>query len=303
MKCRIFFAVLLVVAALFAGRYMRAASNAGHAVNAVNAGGGGNRDETRQAQRLEPGARVEVRGINGAVEVRTAETDTAEVRVVRTGGSAEDLRYGKVRVEMSPSGVIVEGERDGGRGFWRWLQGGRSVRQQVTLTLPRRVSLLTEGVNGDVEVGEVDGPVTVASVNGRVGVAQSAGRFEVRRVNGNVKIGVARLGAEGAELTRVNGNVEIRLRELADADIETRRHNGSLTLDVPNVTMRRREDHRESRARLGAGGSFIQIARVNGNVRFSSEAPAAAPVSVGLVPDRNELPPLPPAPPAAPPAR
>lgn len=291
MKCRIFFAVLLVVAALFAGRYMRGADNAV---------GAGNRDETRQAHRLEADARVEVRGINGAVEVRTAETDTAEVRVVRTAASAADLEYGKVRVEMSPSGVLVQGERNGGSSFWHWLQGGGSVRQQVTLVLPRRVSLLAETVNGNVEVGEVDGPVTVAHVNGRVGVAQSAGRFEVRRVNGNVRVGVARLGADGGEVTRVNGNVEIRLRELVNADIEARRHNGSLTLDVPNVTMQQREDRKQSRARLGAGGALIQIARVNGNVRFGSDAPPAAPVRLGLVPDADALPPMPPMPPAAP---
>jgi len=297
MKCRIFFALLLVVAALLVGRHMRGAERA---VSAVAVGSG--RDETRQAQKLEAGARVEVRGINGAVEVRTAETDTAEVRVVRTAASADDLAYGKVRIEMSPSGVVVQGERNGGGGFWHWIQGGGGVQQQVTLVVPRRVSLLAEGVNGNVEVGEVDGPVTVASVNGRVGVAQTAGRFEVRRVNGNVRVGVARLGADGAELTRVNGNVEIRLRELVDADIEARRHNGSLTLDVPNVTIRRREDRKESRARLGAGGALIQIARVNGDVRFGSDVPPAAPLSVGAVPGREALPPVPPAPPAAPPA-
>ena len=295
MKCRIFFAALLVVAALFAGRYMRGADN-------VVGAGGSNRDETRQAQRLEAGALIEVRGINGAVEVRTAETDTAEVRVVRTAGAAADLEHGKVRVEMSPSGVLVQGERGAG-GFWRWLQGG-GVRQQVTLVLPRRVSLVAEGVNGSVEVGEVDGPVTVASVNGRVGVAQTAGRFEVRRVNGNVRVGVARLGQEGAEVTRVNGNVEIRLREPLDADIEARRHNGRLTLDVPNVTMHQREDRKQWRARLGSGGAFIQIERVNGNVHFGSEAPAAAPVSVGAVPAGDALPPpAPPLPPLPPTAR
>lgn len=300
MKCRIFFAALLVVAALFAGRYMRGAQNAGGF-------GVGNRVETRQAERLEPGSRVEVRGINGSVEVRTAETDTAEVRVVRTAGSPEDLEHGKVRVEMSPSGVYVQGEREGAAGFWRWLRGGGGVRQHVTLVLPRRVSLLAESVNGDVEVGEVDGPVTVASVNGRVGVSESAGRFEVRRVNGNVRVGVARLGRDGAEVTRVNGNVEIRLRELVDADIEARRHNGRLMLDVPNVTMQQREDRKESRARLGAGGSLIQITRVNGNVRFGSDAPPAAPpapsVSIRAVPNWDALPPPPPPAPAAPPAR
>ncbi|HEV2862555.1 MAG TPA: DUF4097 family beta strand repeat-containing protein [Pyrinomonadaceae bacterium] len=282
MKGRIFFAVVLVLVALFVGRYMRR-------TGAVAAS---NREETRQTQRLDAGARIEVRGINGQVEVRTADTDTAEVRIVRTG----DLEFGKVNVELSPSGVVVRGESDAARGFWRWLEGGTQVRQQVTLTVPRRVEVFASGINDNVEVGEVDGPVTVESINGRVSVAQTSGHFAARRVNGGIKVGVAALGDEGMELSRVNGNVEVRLREALNADIEADRHNGRLTLDVPNVTAQEREGRRESRARLGAGGTPIQINRVNGNVRFEAIGAAAeAPPTVVL--PVAELPPPPPLPP------
>ncbi|HLM54530.1 MAG TPA: DUF4097 family beta strand repeat-containing protein [Pyrinomonadaceae bacterium] len=280
MKGRIFLAVLLVLAALFAGRYVRR----------TEVTGASNREETRQTQRLDAGARVEVRGINGEVEVRTADTDTAEVRVVRTG----DLEYGKVNVELSPSGIVVRGEHTVARGFWRWLEGGARVRQQVTLTVPHRVEVLASGINDNVEVGEVEGPVTVEAINGRVSIAQTSGHFAARRVNGGVRVGVAGLGDGGMELSRVNGNVEVRLRESLNADIEVNRHNGRLTLDVPNVTAQEREGRRRSHARLGSGGAPININRVNGNVRFeatgwTAEAPpvVAAPVA--------ELPPPPPA--------
>lgn len=283
MKGRIFFAVLLVLVALFAGRYMRRTGNAGTS----------NREETRQTQRLDAGARVEVRGINGEVEVRTADTDTAEVRVVRTG----DLEYGKVNVELSPSGVVVRGEHTAARGFWRWLEGGGQVRQQVTLTVPRRVEVMASGINDNVEVGEVQGPVTVESINGRVSIAQTSGHFAARRVNGGIKVGVAGLADGGMELSRVNGNVEVRLLESLNADIEASRHNGRLTLDVPNVTAQEREGRRRSHVRLGSGGTPINLNRVNGDIRFAAtgwtaDAPPAVAAPVA------ELPPPPPPPPA-----
>ncbi|HZT59490.1 MAG TPA: hypothetical protein VFA21_12840, partial [Pyrinomonadaceae bacterium] len=95
MKARIFLAVLLVIAAAVAGRW----------VSRMNRPSASKQEETRQSVKLEPGARVEVRGINGSVEVTTADTDTADVHIVRTGDSADDLEYGKVTVTPSSTSL------------------------------------------------------------------------------------------------------------------------------------------------------------------------------------------------------
>lgn len=293
MKARIFLAVLLVAAAAVAGRW----------VTRMNTPHVSKQEETRQSGRLDAGARVEVSGINGSVEVGTADTDTAEVRVVRTADDADDLEYHKVTVELTSSSVVVRGERDGGHGFWRWLWGGGGqVKQEVTLTLPRRVEFAARGVNGPVRVGEVEGSVAVEGVNGRVEVAQSSGHAEVKGVNGGVKLGVASLGPQGLEIKGVNGNIEVRFKEQVNADIEVKGQNGGLALDVPNVTTQERQNFSNMRARLGTGGSPIEIKGVNGQVRFTSDAPAsttsAAP-GAGAPPPSTSAPsaPQPPAPP------
>src|SRR5256714_36144 len=265
MKCRIFLVVLLVLAAAFAGRW----------VTRMRSPHVSKQEETRQTVRLEPGAHVEVRGINGSVEITTAETDTAEVYILRTASSPDDLEYNRVMVDASASGLVVRGENDGGRSFWRWLWGGGGhVKQEVTLALPRRVELLTKGINGPVRVGEVEGSVAVEGVNGRVEVAQCFGHSEIKGVNGNVKFGVAQLGAQGMEIKGVNGTIEVRLKENIDADIEVKGNNGGLSLNVPNVTMQERENFSNMRARLGRGGAPIDIKGVNGQIRFESDAPA-----------------------------
>lgn len=288
MKGRIFVVVILVVAAAFAGRWVTRTRNSGMS----------NQEETRHSFRLDAGARVEVRGINGSVEIGTAETDTADVRVVRTAGSADDLENGKVFVEGTSSGLVVRSESNGGRGFLRWLWGGSGhVRQQVTMTLPRRVELLTRSVNGPVKVGEVDGSVKVEGVNGRVEVTQSFGHSEIKDVNGNVKFGVSQLGAQGMDINDVNGNIEIRLKQNLDADIEVKGNNGNLTLNVPNVTMQERHNHSNMRARLGAGGAPIDIKDVNGNIRFESDAPTTTATGTGPGSPMSAPKPPPPPPP------
>ncbi|HEX8560593.1 MAG TPA: hypothetical protein VF668_21030 [Pyrinomonadaceae bacterium] len=297
MKGRIFVAVILVAAAAFAGRWVNRAESVGRVGNA--------RAETRQTFRLDPGARVEVGRLNGRVEVRTADTDTAEVHIVRTASSPEDLESNGVAVEGSPSSLVVRGERRGG-GFWRWLSGGGGARHEVTLTLPRRVELSASHVNGGLSVGEVEGPVEVSHVNGRVEVAQSAGRSEVSHVNGGVRFGVSRLGAEGMEVSHVNGGVEIRFRQAADADVEVEHQNGGLSVNVPNLTRRERIDRSNTRLRFGAGGSPVHVSHVNGGVRFESGAGGAGLVNAADTVDAaGALPPLPPPPPAlpAPPAQ
>ena len=295
MKGRIFVVVILVAAAAFAGRWV----NRSVGVDS----GGARREETRRSFTLEPGARVEVVRINGAVNIKTADTDAAEVHIVRTADSAEALEYSPVTVECSPESLVVSGERRDGGNFWRWLSGGGRSRQEVTLTLPRRVELSASHVNGAVTVGELEGPVEVSHVNGRVEVAQAVGRSEVRHVNGGVRVGVSQLGKDGMDVSHVNGNIEVRFRQIANADVEVERQNGGLSVNVPNLTMQERVSRTHSRLRFGAGGAPVQISHVNGNVRFESDAATASAQTAPMVvlgddaPDA-ELPPPPPAPPA-----
>jgi DUF4097 and DUF4098 domain-containing protein YvlB len=134
--------------------------------------------------------------------------------------------------------------------------------------------VLAKGVNGPVSIGEVEGPVSVEGVNGSVEVEGCAGRAEVKGVNGLVKLGVARL--EGMEVKGVNGNVEVRFRETVNADIDVHGNHGGMTLNLPNVTTRERENFSSMRARIGNGGTPIELRGVNGHILFESDAPASS---------------------------
>src|SRR5829696_9046022 len=106
MKGRIVVVVLLVAVSAFAGRWVN------RSMGGANTNGA-RREETRQTFRLDPGARVEVGRINGAVTVKTGDADEAVVHIVRTANSPDDLEYGRVNVEASPSSLEVRGESQG----------------------------------------------------------------------------------------------------------------------------------------------------------------------------------------------
>lgn len=238
-------------------------------------GGGGDerdlpeRDEIRQSYRLAAGARVDVSGINGSVEVETInDADAAEVHIVRSARNPADLVHNKVVIEHTPSSLVVRGE-EGNKNSWR---DGGGVRQRVMLRLPGRVELSAKNVNGPVEIGEVDGSVRVSSVNGGVEVEPATETSEVSGVNGGVTIAFPeKLSNEGMRLNGINGRVELRFPRTLNANLDVSGINGGIRVEAANVTPIRaagEADRSSFDGRVGSGGPPIHISGINGAVRF-----------------------------------
>lgn len=226
------------------------------------------REETRQSYQLASGARIEVSGINGPVEVETADTNTVEVHIICSAPNPSDLDHHKIIIEQTLNSLSIHGKNK--RSWWRMLWGGANVRQQVTLRIPRRSDLTASGVNGSVTVGEIEGAVHVSSVNGRVEVAPSVGASEVNGVNGPVSLGVARLNEQGVSVSGVNGAVELRFGESVNADLSVDGLNGTVSSGLSNMIIEEQPSRSSLRARIGTGGAPIDISGVNGRIRLES---------------------------------
>lgn len=223
------------------------------------------RDEFRQSYQLSSGARVELRGINGSVEIETSNGNTAEVEIVRLARNREDLEFQKIAVEATSSSLVVRGEKD--RDNWRGRN--REVRQRVTLKIPRQVDFHVTGINGRVRAGEIDGTLHADGINGSVEVAQAVGYAQISGVNGRVVVTIAKLGERGIDVNGINGGVEIKFADDLNAELDVSGCNGRVYTDVPNVTMLGKVTRDNFRARIGSGGTRISVSGVNGRVRLS----------------------------------
>ena len=221
------------------------------------------RDEINQTYQLSSGARVEVRGINGTVDIETGAGQTAEVHIVRSARTKEDLNYRKILIEQSATSLVVRG--DNKDQSWR---DDHNVRQRVMLKIPQQVDLAVNGVNGRTSVGEIDGPVRLSGINGMVEVAQAVGFSEINGINGRVKVTISRLGERGIHVSGVNGGVELRFVDDLNADVDVTGINGNVQADVPNVTLQGKIDRQNFHAKVGSGGSPIKVNGVNGHVRL-----------------------------------
>jgi DUF4097 and DUF4098 domain-containing protein YvlB len=256
-------ALLLVLVAALAGAFR---GTSGRFI-AHNAASGDGRDEIRQSYQLSSGAKVEIRGINGPVEIETADTNTAEVYVLRTARSQAELDNSKITITATQTSLVIQGEQNQGS-FWQRLWSGE-VKHQVTLKVPREIALTVKGVNGAVRTGEVTGAVEIGGINGKVETAQTVGYSEIGGVNGRVTVSIRQLGERGISIKGVNGAVELRVADKLNADLSARGINGRVSADLPDVTVQSEAGRSNYSARIGEGGSPITLSGVNGSVRLT----------------------------------
>ena len=224
------------------------------------------RDEFRQTYQIAAGAPVRVSGINGRVDVETTSGSAAEVHIVRSARTRADLEHRKVIVEQPGGGLVIRGEKESGV-----IDHGRrpDVRQQVTLRVPRNIDLTVSGVNGRTTVGEVDGPVKLSGINGRVEVGQARGYTDISGINGSVGMTITQLGERGIQISGVNGSVQLKFSETLNADLSVTGINGAVNTEgLPNVTLQGKISRNNFNARIGAGGTPINVSGVNGSVRL-----------------------------------
>jgi len=266
MKKKVLAVILLIVAAAVVGSMTRSGEPlAGNTTDVQQ------NKEIRESYKLQPGAEVLVSGINGQVEVETSDTDTAEIFIERNARNPEDLNSRQIIIEHTETSLTVRGEKRNSGGFWSFLTNHGSASEHVMLKLPRKISLEAKGVNGHVNVGEIDGNVRISGVNGKVEVAQTSGYDEVSGVNGAVTIAVKQLGERGLRISGVNGPVELRLRDGLNADLEARGMNGGVNSEMPEVSVQKDNNHNYS-ARIGNGGAPISLSGINGGVKLTRGA-------------------------------
>jgi hypothetical protein len=236
------------------------------------------------------GKEVFVMGINGPVKVEAADTDTAEVLVVRSARKREDLERQKVEISDYKGLYIQVGNAEASDPVHEIREklarvGQRSpetspspspdsapeIRQRVVLRLPRRAGLKISEIGGGVDIVGIDRNLEIWDVIGKVRAARVAGLIAVVDVNGAVDIAFRPGAAGNIKIVRVNGDVGLRFDGAVNADLHTWDIAGAFKPDLQNVKIRYNEPVWGGlKARIGAGGSVIEINDVSGNVTLSN---------------------------------
>lgn len=224
--------------------------------------------EWRKTYEVQPGGLVEIRNVNGAIEVEAGAGNAVEVVAKKSarGATPEDAKRNLERLEIveqsDASSVKVETKAGGS-----WMGSHGSITYVVRVPAGRRLHFST--VNGGVELNSVSGEITAETTNGGVRARSVSGSITATTTNGGVEVDVAQLGEQGARLECTNGGVGIRLPADARASISASVSNGGistsgLNLETTDSSRRRLE------AKLNGGGPSVKLEGVNGGIRISA---------------------------------
>jgi hypothetical protein len=228
--------------------------------------------------KIPDGRWINVRNLNGTVQVERGTGDKVEVTATRhtRRGDPDYVRFEVKKYGPSDQDVLIcalwgdnsrcDEDSNNRRDDRRSREN--EVWVEFRVKVPKAVKVGAHSVNGEVRVEDVAAEVDAESVNGSVVVSTMGGPVNARTVNGSVRASMGRFDLN-SDLTfsSVNGSVIAEFANEINADVDLSTVNGRFLTDFP-VTISGRIDPRRLRATLGKGGPRIRLSTVNGNVEL-----------------------------------
>jgi len=229
--------------------------------------------EWRKTYELKPGGRVEIRNVNGRIQVQPAAGNAVEVVAQKTayGVSAEAAKeaLGGIDIQDTASPdeirILTKVSRMGGGLF-----GGGDQSVQYTVKVPASAEAIFSTVNGGVEVTGLKGRVTAEATNGGVKAHDISGPIDASTTNGGVSVDLAAVADSGVKLGCVNGGIELKLPSTAKANISAHVSNGGINASGLSMETVGESSKRQLEARLNGGGPQIELSGTNGGIRIAS---------------------------------
>lgn len=248
------------------------------------------RDEIHKSFSLSPGATIKLINVPfGSIVIEPTDASDAEVHIVRTAPSHEELACNRLVVEQSPVGLIFRGNEN-----QDCKLQNTSIEQKVNLKLPRFVNITAATITGPLRIGEAegrgpnfvkgadgkpvaqppdrpsvigkgfDGSIHIQSISGPVKLVQGSGETTISGVNGGVSIALRRFSS-GLQVDGINGAVELQFANDLNANLEASNIRGEVKSQGTGV-MVNPQGKGAFQAQIGAGGSPISISNIIGNV-------------------------------------
>ena len=216
------------------------------------------RDEINRSFTLPARGRVEVSTINGSVDIKAIDGDTATVQIERTGRSPAELDCNKIVLQQAAGNLLIESENTGGCGTIQ-------VTHRVLLSLPRYVDLSVHGVSGPINIGEIEGTLRISGNSGEINLRQFGGGSRISGNSGTTIIKMRQIDARGLELSGNSGVLKLYVGDALNLNVRVSGQSGSVSSELPNVKFIKTGDA-DYYARIGSGGPTIYVEGNSGSV-------------------------------------
>lgn len=205
---------------------------------------------------LGDGARFSLKNINGNITVSAWDQPTAEVNVIRRGGSD---RSAQVFFTNSGGNLSIRTAQ---------TRGNQDLRFEVKL--PRSLGRIDlSSTNGVIKLSDVKAEILVAGTNGAIELANVVGASKIRTVNGNIKATLLEASDRSMEFENTNGSIDLTVAPGFEADLEASTLHGSINIDETfAVPVEKGVVGQKAKGEIGQGGERLKLATTNGNIRL-----------------------------------
>lgn len=149
--------------------------------------------------------------------------------------------------------------------------GGNDAKFKITVPRAMALSLKTEA-GGDLVVKGVEGDVEVNNMNGEVQLEGLVGSAIINTMNGEVRATYAKAPAKPVSITSMNGEVDLRVPADTKANVRLRTHNGSILTDFGEDVLKTKTEGRSAGYAYGADAARLSADAA----RMAAEATRAA---------------------------
>ncbi len=225
----------------------------------------------RKTWPLEPGGRLEIRNVNGRIDVRPSAGQVVEIVAHKTAraGSVEAAREALDRIEIaedaSARGIRLETKAPRTAGMLSRVN--QQVDYEVTVPAGAEVTLRT--VNGGILLDGLGGRIEAETTNGGITARDIAGPISASTTNGGVEVELTRLADAGVTLSCTNGGIKLRLPADSKATVSARVTNGGVTTEGLQLE-NSEQSRRRLEGRLNGGGAPIRLEGTNGGIRLAA---------------------------------
>jgi DUF4097 and DUF4098 domain-containing protein YvlB len=245
----------------------------------------------------------------GDVEIRASDQKTFDAVVKKTIWASSEADARRISDQLK-----VEIVDQAGRSLLQTNQdslsgGGRDIRLDITLRVPKQTStevtaergdIILDGLQGDQTVTDRHGDTHVANVQGLVRVEKSGGLTAVRDLNGSLEVEGRGGDIDVAGVTgtvTVNGEFsgDVQFRNIAQTlrynslrtNLTAQRITGRLTMDVGSLDLNGIEGPldlttRQKDITVNDFQHSVKIADTNGDVQLRAGKPPTHPIDVEL---------------------
>jgi len=223
---------------------------------------GGDETVITKTFKLADGATFSIQNLNGPVTIEGWDSDKAEVKITKHGGSEKERRGAPVMHTYNEKELSFRTPPQSYAGL-------EEVEYEVKL--PRRMGpVQINTIRSNVELSNLNAPVTVSVQQGNIEFNNVRGAANTQTTQGNIEVSLESLASGAAQTFNViNGNITLQFSPQVSADLQAETINGDIEIDDDfGLKVEKRMVGQHTAGPIGKGGPRLVAKAISGDIKI-----------------------------------